>query len=415
MSDKTDKKERRSWWMQFVISVLGTAIGVGLTFAISHRIENRKQEQAQRMTAMMVIHDIDETVDQLKLMKSDMDKMYNAMLFTMQHLDQLDSVPNDTLYLAINYIIADDQEFHFDMSKEKIFHSSPDTWQNLGSMKFIDNVQSFYFERQSFQEMRNKSSYWQKPVNSSELEKIQMFNKDNLNVEEYLNRYNALLRDLLKEKLNDDHVKYYIEASAWRISVILNYMDIWTKMNDENKFLMSITDEELEDYVNSIERYGIALTDNSLIGTWTSSSIDENVSEWNFMKDQTFSHHITNKSPVNLPFSQGNLIINIIETGNWTLEGDSLILIYDLDSFQANLDASELIAMTGRQELLDNWIQDNDKIIYDYYKNIVKTNIRIANKVRLDASQDKMEVRYIAAINESAPKEEYTLYLKRKR
>ena len=109
MNAKTDKKERRSWWMQFIISVLGTAIGVGLTFAISHMIENRKQEQAQRMTAMMVIHAIDETVDQLQLMKTDMDKMYNAMLFTMQHLDQLDSVPNDTLYLAINYIIADDQ------------------------------------------------------------------------------------------------------------------------------------------------------------------------------------------------------------------------------------------------------------------------------------------------------------------
>lgn len=44
MSNDTDKKKRHEWWMQFVISVLGTAIGVGLTFAVSNRIDNNKKE-----------------------------------------------------------------------------------------------------------------------------------------------------------------------------------------------------------------------------------------------------------------------------------------------------------------------------------------------------------------------------------
>ena len=62
MTKEDNRKERRSWWMQFLISVIGTAIGVGLTFAVSNRLENRKKEQAQRLTAMMVIHDIDESM-----------------------------------------------------------------------------------------------------------------------------------------------------------------------------------------------------------------------------------------------------------------------------------------------------------------------------------------------------------------
>ena len=136
-------KERNIWLMQFLISVLGTAIGVGLTFGISHRIENKKKEQAQRMTAMMVIHDIDETIDKLRLMKVDVENGYYATMYTMEHLNQIDSVPTDTLYAVINFLLSDDQDFRFDDSKEKIFHSSPDSWQNLGSMKFIDNVQSF--------------------------------------------------------------------------------------------------------------------------------------------------------------------------------------------------------------------------------------------------------------------------------
>ena len=42
MSSIKDRKERRSWWMQFLISVVGTAIGVGLTFAGSKMVENNK-------------------------------------------------------------------------------------------------------------------------------------------------------------------------------------------------------------------------------------------------------------------------------------------------------------------------------------------------------------------------------------
>ena len=46
MLQEDKRKERRSWWMQFLISVIGTAIGVGLTFAVSNKIENRKPKIA---------------------------------------------------------------------------------------------------------------------------------------------------------------------------------------------------------------------------------------------------------------------------------------------------------------------------------------------------------------------------------
>ena len=39
---------------------MGTAIGVGLTFAVSNWVENDKKAQVQRQTAMMAVYDIDE-------------------------------------------------------------------------------------------------------------------------------------------------------------------------------------------------------------------------------------------------------------------------------------------------------------------------------------------------------------------
>lgn len=202
MTKEDNRKERRSWWMQFLISVIGTAIGVGLTFAVSNRLENRKKEQAQRLTAMMVIHDIDESIERVKSMKDDMEQQYNATIYAMSHLDQMESLSYDTLVLVLAYILEEDEAFSFDTSKEKIFHSSPDTWQNLGSMKFIDNVQSFYFNRQSFLETYNKSVYWKRPVSSREYEEIYVYD-ESLSVDQYEDLYYSQLREFLKEKLTE--------------------------------------------------------------------------------------------------------------------------------------------------------------------------------------------------------------------
>ena len=409
-----EKKEKpnRSWWTQFLISVLGTAIGVGLTFVVNNRIENRKKEQAQRMTAMMVIHDIDESVNTIKSMKERMETLYNAMTFTMEHLDHLDSIPNDTLYKAIEFIMTDDQDFRFDMSKEKIFHSSPDTWQNLGSMKFIDNVQSFYFDRQAFQDLRNNSTFWHEPISVSEFEKIKIDNSD-LSVEEYIEQYNSLLCDFLKDQLNNDHIKYFIDYTPWRVAVLVSLIENWTEMNDENKFLMSITDEELENYVNSINHSGDALTEKSLIGTWELSSTEENSSEWAFRKDHTYSLVTINSSSVNLPFAKGKLKVRFTEEGTWKLEGDSLIRVSDLDALGVELDASELVAMAGKQDMCDSWVEEYREEVMKYNRANVMLNMRNARHARLDASHNKMEMRGMSTTPQGE-KVQVTFYLKRK-
>lgn len=48
-------------------------------------------------------------------------------LYAMTHLNQIDSLSRDTLVLALGYLVSDENEYSFDMLKEKIFHSSPDT------------------------------------------------------------------------------------------------------------------------------------------------------------------------------------------------------------------------------------------------------------------------------------------------
>lgn len=413
MNKEEKKKSNKSWWMQFLISVMGTAIGVGLTFAVSHRIENRKKEQAQRLTAMMVIHDIDESVKSLKTMKENMETQYNVLLFVREQLDQLDSVSVDTLNKVVEFITSDDQDFRFDMSKEKIFHSSPETWQNLGSMKFIDNVQSFYFERQLFQDLQNKSSLWIKPVSQSEYEKIKI-DYSNMNLEEYLDKYYALLRDFLKNQLSDDHIKYYIECTPYRLNFLVEQIEKWMMMNDENKFLMSITDEELENYVNSINQSGIALTEKSLIGTWELSSTEENLSEWEFRKDHGYSFVTISSSAINLPFAKGKIKASVTEKGTWTFDGDSLILVTELDALGVEMDTSNLIVLPGKQDMCDDWVIEFNEQLKQYHQANLKFNLRNARRARLDTSHDKMELKG-TSITPQGDKIQVTFYLKRKK
>ena len=413
MNKEEKKKSNKSWWMQFLISVMGTAIGVGLTFAVSHRIENRKKEQAQRLTAMMVIHDIDESVKSLKTMKENMETQYNVLLFVREQLDQLDSVSVDTLNKVVEFITSDDQDFRFDMSKEKIFHSSPETWQNLGSMKFIDNVQSFYFERQLFQDLQNKSSLWIKPVSQSEYEKIKI-DYSNMDLEEYLDKYYALLRDFLKNQLSDDHIKYYIECTPYRLNFLVEQIEKWMMMNDENKFLMSITDEELENYVNSINQSGIALTEKSLIGTWELSSTEENLSEWEFRKDHGYSFVTISSSAINLPFAKGKIKASVTEKGTWTFDGDSLILVTELDALGVEMDTSNLIVLPGKQDMCDDWVIEFKEQLKQYHQANLKFNLRNARRARLDTSHDKMELKG-TSITPQGDKIQVTFYLKRKK
>ena len=101
MNKEKKKKLRAPLWMQLIISIIGTAIGVGLTFAVNNWMDKRKKEEAQRLMAIMVIHDIDESITIMKTMKDNMERMYNAALYVREHLDQLDSVPDDTLDNAL--------------------------------------------------------------------------------------------------------------------------------------------------------------------------------------------------------------------------------------------------------------------------------------------------------------------------
>ena len=224
MEKKTTRKKMD--WQQFFITVIGTAIGVALTFIVSGILERRNKAQAQRLTAIMVIHDIDNTIDIFQSWKDTEEEGKALMVYALEHKDQKEAIPSDTLLRVLGLLVRSKAEYHFDTSKEQIFNSDADTWQNLDNMKFIDNVQEIFYERQRFLETANKADWLLEPIPEDEYAQVVM-NSGWTTEDEYFSALWAFLRDHLHEK----RVEYYINVSHARVQTLTQYIDMFTLLN----------------------------------------------------------------------------------------------------------------------------------------------------------------------------------------
>ena len=194
----------------------------------------------------------------------------------------------------------------------------------------------------------------------------------------------------LKEKLSDKRVSYYIDNATYRQNTLSRTIDSWTALNEENKFLMGITDQEMEDYINSFDATGIAVTKRLLSGTW--SYLTENgPREYEFNGDHSMSSIIVAVDKgVWLHFS-GEYKSTISYNGTWELKGDSLVMNIDQNTIDLDVDASNLVAAEGMQDSLDAWkvrfLEEGRQALKenpdDYYRDV--------RKVRMDSSKDKMQ------------------------
>lgn len=384
MEKKTTRKKID--WQQFFITVIGTAIGVALTFVVSGILERRNKAQAQRLTAIMVIHDIDNTVNIFQSWKDNEEKGKALLVYALEHKDQKEAIPSDTLMNVLNLLVRSKTEYHFDTSKEQIFNSDADTWQNLENMKFIDNVQEFFYERQRFLEIANNAEWFREPIPDEEFMQVIM-NSGWVTEEEYFTELWAFLRD----KLQDKRVAYYINVSHARVEALTQYIDKFTLLNEENKFIMGITDQELEDYVNSLHNNGIALTKGDLPGHWLFASRDQNM-EYTFHSDNTYTYsNAKNSSYVKTPYWSGVYTVKVTYKGTWALQRDSLVLTPDYASSDVLLDPSGIVVEKDGEKNLADWLNQYQETTLNYFREEDDKEYQYAVKARLDSSRDKME------------------------
>ena len=138
-------RTKKYWIKELLMTILATSISIVLTFGSANLVEGHQKKKAQRRMAMMVIHDIDESIKQMEQVDSILRGFRDTQF---QVLEGTYHEPLD--YAWIMLASYDPGYVKFAETTEHIFTSNVDTWSTIGKVDFIDNVSGCYILRNEY-------------------------------------------------------------------------------------------------------------------------------------------------------------------------------------------------------------------------------------------------------------------------
>ena len=402
---------------QLSLGILGTAIGVGLTFFANGQVESSHQRSAQRETAIMAVCDIDEIAQGLKEEIYLEDSLFNVTMYVSSNQELIDSLSMDTLDMAFKYLYDDPmvvKEWTAD-TKENAFNSGIDARMNIGNNQFYDNVQSCYYMRRSLIKMMADAPVFRCPVQKEDYEELLQqlkftdFNYDGVPLPD-------ARRGIMKKIMAQESTTLYIKRFFARRDAYRKVINELNRLNRENKLLMDITDEDIETYIKKYSgNVTAAASGDLIIGTWEA---DDNCQmTYIFYKDNTFeqtNHFETNFQIQFVEEHEGQKdqvvdVLVLIPTtihmeGRWELRGDTLINDQDvnmLDIISFKLDLSN-VPQSHMEEVKDS-MESNMDMIKQYLRETIKQSVRAQNPEYYVIMFDKTANTMVMTSEETTP------------
>lgn len=342
---------------ELTMSTLATTISIILTFGTAHWLEQREAEQSRKLLAMTAINDIDESINVLKVLKYNEERGNGITRLLLESVDHLEEVSDDTLFIFFNYVSNSSWNTNeeFQKSNENIFNSSQDSWSTLDDRTFINNIQTFYHSRAMLDRVRKEWMYFKKPVTDEELYQLTMASEGTSSREEFL--------PICRQLLGSPRVKHYVETSYQRMRIFQQYLSQYIDLNEVNKFLMNITDEDMQEFVNTTIKKVRPAAEKDVIGKWTAVFSDNQKLEYDFHKDHTFhtSHTIYSLHPLFM----GRIAVNHTFSGKWAVENDSLVSYFDMSSLKVEVDEN---GITYPAENADSICTLKNQVLSEDYK-----------------------------------------------
>ena len=365
------------------MSVIGTTISIVLTFGTAYLIEQKQRKAEGREVAMMVIHDIDQSANYFRVYAEDEAKNHDLTLYVLEHIDSIEKIPNDTISAVIKYIYTTEGlEFRVDDSIEKTFQSNQEIWRSIDAPSFIDQARDFFNDRRMTFQVLNTSPFFRKPINFE------------VNLPLYAKAMNTGkeidLNDFLSKKLQDKDVQYYIHFHDQRLRVLNATADNYQDMSNRCKFIMNITDEELQTFLDKRKRTGEKLTDSKLYGRW--STQEDQPQTFEFKKDHTFKQSVEERHT--LPACHGRLKVTHTYTGRWEIKNDSLYRYFDAE-YDIKIDRSSITYSPEMRDAVEQKLkqlkEDAAKAMEKRKKQSIDIMVRAAV---IDRSGNKVELTF---------------------
>lgn len=337
------------WGKQLLTSILGTAIGVGLTFTADRMMENNKQQRAQRETALMAVCDIDEIIQQLKDEMHSEDELFQVAMYVSTHQEQIDAMREDTIDMTFEYLYDDPakvKDWTID-TKENAFNSGMEARKNLGNNKFYENMQSSYYARRSLMKKMEQDPVFRKPVRSETYEQdLQHLGYQQLDAMRKFKPYLEARKSMVKKFLAQGETMIYIKRYFSRREAYEHAISNLQRLNRENKMLMNISKEDIEEYIRQNENIMQAPTADLIVGSWEGNT-EKNTTTYVFHADSTVELTLGFVMEVTFDLKEEHAEVflptptTFSAKGRWELTGDTLKYQFDgqtveLQSFEVD-------------------------------------------------------------------------------
>ena len=373
---------------ELLLTTIATTISIVLTFGGSAYFEQKKKKSDARLMAMMVIHDMENTALQLRQASEQTVQEAEPALYVWENFYRLDDIGEDTLKLALSYIVegsSEHKQFPLDEASEKIFLSSQETWKNIDNPGFIDAVQHFYVDRHQVFDYINSAPFFRKPISSEEEYRVLA------NCKDVRHWFRLSLLDRLREFLPRNDVQLYLTGYYGRQGALKDYARNFEQTITKCKFMMGITDEELDTYVKSQEQAGHSPKKSELVGKWYLQK--EKSVEVYYELTANHEFRMIALDHVSNPDFTGIAEFTRSETGTWELRDNSLCIVHEPGT-KFHLDASNIKANPGKEAETKGFI----KYWTDYGAEVEKSSATEEAEVEtlavsIDDTGTKMELR----------------------
>ena len=236
---------RNNFWKGMLRTVLGITISIILTFGTNALLIRHRQAKDRKMTAMMVMGNIETFADHLEQCADHM--RWNDTLATYLlaiPMDSLDFVDQSQLLYCINNVTAY-YTLNYDKSAENIFSNSIDTWKNIGSFEFVENT------GQCFADIKNIKDIYDDFISVTDNIRNRMMQ----NLEACPGK--TLGSKVLHDKEYRNHL-VHIHSQAEYYHYLAAYIR-WK--NAKNMQLMGVSEEELRRFIKERDKKQITVGD----------------------------------------------------------------------------------------------------------------------------------------------------------
>ncbi|MBQ7162153.1 MAG: hypothetical protein IJR64_00965 [Bacteroidales bacterium] len=223
------------WWKDLIVAVTATTISIILTFGTARLVERHQRNNDRRMTAMMVISNIESFARNMEDMEKRLARRDSiaTWLITLGEED-IDLLPGDLLGDMLTDVMML-ETIQYDKTAETIFSSNTDTWRNLGNYRFVENVGT------CFSVMKWIESYW----NGLVTEQIETFDRIIKTPDAFEGKNN--IEKMLRDKAVRLKLMLLHNSREWFMN---NTAEI-RRINSENMQLFNISEQQVKAFTDA--------------------------------------------------------------------------------------------------------------------------------------------------------------------